>query len=465
MTTTTIFTLTVTDTQTGCTSEDEVLITVVGGLLNCSVSASPATICSSEQSQLNTAAYGGTGQFSFSWSSNPPGFNSQLPNPVVAPGQTTTYSVQVNDGENVVNGQVIVNVNQRPVPDAGPDQVITFGTPTTLQGSVSQGSGLYSYHWEPAEKLNFANIPNPATVNLYESVLFSLQVTDLATGCTSEQDDFILVSMAGSALSANPTAQPSTVCAGEPTRLFALAGGGTQSYIYSWTSNPPGFTSNVADPEVTPLITTIYTVSVNDGYNATTGNVTITVHQGPQINLIPDDPKVQRISSTEIGICVFDTITIDAGNQGASYLWSNGSVEQTIKIQTSGLSFDVQEYNVTVTNSATGCSNNSNIIAYFTFQNCSYGIDDINLNNCLQVYPNPSGDGLFNYQIQGLNGETKLEVFTSMGKLIYTDIISLDPGSTYTSALVLSNSTPGIYYLKLSNNEAVLLRKLIIQNQ
>jgi hypothetical protein len=464
MTTTTLFTLTATNIQTGCTSEAEMLLTVTGGVLFCYVSANPGAVCLGQQTSLMGQAYGGTGNYTYSWTSIPPGFTSTLQNPVVTPNQTTTYLFSVNDGETVVNNQVQITVHPLPVPDAGPNQVITYGTPTTLQGSVSQGTGPYLYQWEPADKLISANVPNPTTLNLYESTLFTLHVTDLGTGCVCAQTDFVSIAMEGDALSTNPAAQPGIVCAGQPVHLLALAGGGTQNYTYSWTSNPPGFNSNLAEPVVTPLITTVYTVVVNDGFNSTTGNVTVSVNQLPLISLLPvNNPQVQIISPTEIGICVFDTVTINAGNPGSTYLWSNGSVEQTIGIQTSGLGFDLQEYNVTVTNPATGCANNAGISVYFTFQNCSYGIDDEDFSNHLKVYPNPSGDGLFNYQIEGLKGETALEVYSSRGNPIYKEIFTLFPGNTFSSTLFLNNTTPGIYYLRLTNSGAVILRKLIIQ--
>ncbi len=466
MTTTTVFILTVTNIQTGCTNEAQMLLTVTGGVLFCYISADPNEVCFGDQTQLLAQAYGGTGEYSYLWSSNPPGFSSSLPDPVVAPVQTTTYLLSIDDGENIVNNQVEITVHPLPVPEAGPNQVITFGTPTTLQGSVSQGIGPYLYQWEPADKLITPNVPNPTTLNLYESTIFTLHITDLGTGCVCDQTDFVTITMEGDALNTSPAAQPGTICSGLPVSLLAVAGGGTHNYTYSWSSDPPGFTSNVAEPEVSPLITTVYTVVVNDGFNTTSGSVTVTVNPLPQISLLPvSNPKVQIISPTEIGICVFDTITIDAGNPGLNYLWSNGSDEQTIRIVTSGISFDIQEYDVTVTNPATGCADNAHITAYFTFQNCSYGIDDEEFNNRFRVYPNPSADGLFNYQIDELKGETLLQVYSSWGKLILTEKISPVPGSPYSSTLNLRNATHGVYYLKLTNEEAVILKKLIIQKQ
>ncbi len=383
---------------------------------------------------------------------------------IVSPPTPREYCVSVTDncGNNLTDC-VFVNVFQLTA-GAGPDQVITYGTPTTLHGSVMQGTGPYQYQWEPSDKLVSATGPNPTTLNLYESTVFTLLVTDLGTGCVSEQPDFVTVSLEGEAVSAHPAAQPDTVCSGSSANLFTLPGGGTNNYTYQWASDPPGFTSTLANPEVSPSVTTVYTVMVNDGYNSSNALVTITVNELPQISLLPlDDPRVQIISPTEIGICVFDTIKLNAGNPGFAYLWNNGSVDQTISIQTSGLSFDFQEFEVSVTNPTTGCTGTSNIDAYFTFQNCSYGIDDKEFSNNLQVFPNPSGDGLFYYKIEKLEGETELQVYTSPGKLIQSEMISIVPGSTYSSTLILRNRMPGIYYLKLTNQEAVILRKLIIQ--
>lgn len=464
MNTTTTFTLTVTNLATGCIGTSDVLVTVIGGVLACSASANPSTICSGDQTQLHALAYGGTGTFTYSWSSNPAGFSSSLPDPVVVPNQTTTYILTVEDGETIVTDNIVVNVNPLPVPNAGSDQIITYSTTTTLQGSATQGTGPYSYQWEPSNKLVLANVQNPTTVNLYAPTVFSLEVIDLGTGCASDQPDFVTVSLDGDALNVNPSAQPNTICSGQSIQLFSLASGGTNTYTYSWTSNPPGFTSNLEQPTASPLINTVYTVVVNDGVNNITGNVSVTVNQLPLISLLPDnDPKIQIISPTEIGVCVFDSVTIDAGNVGSTYLWSNGSVDQSITIQTSGISFDMQEYEVEVTNQTSGCSKSANITAYFTFTNCSYGTDEKDLGNRLQVYPNPSVDGLFNYLIMGLKGNADIEVFTAQGNVIYTENISLNAGSTHKSNLMLNNKAKGVFYLRLTNAETVILKKLIIQ--
>lgn len=459
---TTLFTLTITDTQTGCTGEDEVLVNVTGGPLGCIASATPSSICIGEQTTLHCLAYGGEGTYTYLWTSNPPGFNSYLANPVVTPDQTTTYTVQANDGINDVSSSVTIIVNPLPVPDAGDNQIIIYGTPTVLEGSVSQGTGPYEYQWEPAEKLINANIQNPTTKYLYESTVFSLRVTDLGTGCESEGTDLVTITLSGDALSANPTAEPSTICAGDEVQLFAAAGGGTTNYSYSWTSNPSGYTSTSANPLVSPTVTTTYRVTVTDGFNIANGNVTVTVNQAPEINLLPqNDPKVQIISPTEIGVCVFDSVIINAGNPGAEYLWSNGAIGQSITVLTSGISYDQQNYSVTVTNPVTECVGVADIIIYFTFSNCSYGIEETNSYD-FSFYPNPSGDGNFNINFGRLQGNITLEIFNSQGSVIQREEFK-SAGTGSGSFFTIKESTPGIYFVKVTNDETVFLQKLIIK--
>lgn len=466
MTTTTTFTLTATDLQTGCTGSDQVLIDVLGGLLNSSASASPGIVCSGNQTQLSAQAYGGTGDYTFSWTSNPVGFTSNLQNPVVAPSVTTTYFVEVFDGETTVSSQVVVDVNARPVPNAGPDQVITNGTPAQLAGSASAGSGIYEWQWQPADKLNFANIPNPTTVYLYESTSFTLSVKDLITQCTSFQPDVVLITISGDALAANPTAQPAVICAGETTQLFSLAGGGTQNYTYTWTSNPPGFNSSQANPIVSPTTTTTYQVNVSDGFNNATGSIQVLVNSLPSINLIPNDPKVQPISANEIGVCVFDTVSINASDPAvlqASYRWSNGATTQSIDVLSSGISFDLRQFNVEVTNLATGCKNTADIIIYFTFSNCSYGIDEPEAENRLRIYPNPAENGLLNYSLEGITGEIELDVYTQSGKLIHSERFTLTPGQVRSAEVRLSAYPAGVYFIRLSSAETLIHKKFLIK--
>ena len=136
---TTTSTLMVTDNTSGCQAFATVQVFTTGGTLSATATATPATICQGTQSTLQALPSGGTGSYTYSWTSNPAGFTSTLQNPVVSPTVTTTYSLVVNS---TVNATVVVNVNPLPtIPGS-----IT-GTPT-----VCQGAQQISY--------SFANVTN-----------------------------------------------------------------------------------------------------------------------------------------------------------------------------------------------------------------------------------------------------------------------------------------------------------------
>jgi len=76
--------------------------------------ADPAVICAGESSQLNAEAMGGTGNFTYFWTSIPEGFTSTDPNPMVTPEDTTIYIVDVFDGIFTVTDSTTVNVSPLP---------------------------------------------------------------------------------------------------------------------------------------------------------------------------------------------------------------------------------------------------------------------------------------------------------------------------------------------------------------
>ena len=72
--------------------------------------ATPSSILNGNSSQLNATASGGSGNYTYSWTSNPAGFTSTQQNPVVSPTVTTQYTVTANDGAGNANGSTTVTV-------------------------------------------------------------------------------------------------------------------------------------------------------------------------------------------------------------------------------------------------------------------------------------------------------------------------------------------------------------------
>jgi hypothetical protein len=136
LTTTTIFTLLVTNLGSLCQNSDEVVVTITGGPLNANPLAIPSTICLGGSSQLYSNAGGGSGNYTYEWTCNPPGsppWSSTLPNPIVTPDTTTHYLVEVYDGFNNTIGTTVVTVFPEPTATiSGGDTLCGTGALTML---------------------------------------------------------------------------------------------------------------------------------------------------------------------------------------------------------------------------------------------------------------------------------------------------------------------------------------------
>lgn len=460
LTTTTEFTLTATDVN-GCENDDEVTVTITGGPLSSIVSVSDDKICYGEETTLEAVPTGGSGFYTYSWTSNPPGFTSDLKEITVMPFESTTYHCAVFDNFNTFNASKQVIVNENPVVHAIDDFTIPYGTSTTLTSTVTGGHPFYQYQWGPLGYIQSPASATTQTTNLYNSQIFNIKVTD-AEGC--EGGDIVSVSLSGGPLSTNPTAVDSVICRYETTQVRALAGGGSGNYTFQWTSKPAGFTSADSVINVTPSATTMYYVKVDDGYNIYNDSVQVKVNQLPVIDLIDENNPIINIMGTDqIGLCVFDSLVLDAANSGCNFLWSNGLTSQTNTIATSGISYDMQVYSVQVTNPSTGCVNDSELTIYFNFSNCSYGIEENDSNDRIRIYPNPSENGVFSYELMKLKGSVNIQVFTSYGKLISENEYRIPTLDTFKGELDLSQFAAGVYFFRLVNDDAVLLKQLIIQ--
>jgi hypothetical protein len=71
---------------------------------------------------------------------------------------------------------------------------------------------------------------------------------------------------------------------GSNSQLNANASGGSGTYSYAWASNPAGFTSTIANPIVTPLQNTVYSVLVTNSGETLGNSVTVSVFPGPAVS-------------------------------------------------------------------------------------------------------------------------------------------------------------------------------------
>jgi len=138
----TTFTLRITDSK-GCIGNDQMTVMLSGSAIAVNAIATPDEICAdTSQSQLNAITTGGSGLYSYTWTSNPagsPAWSSMLQSPMVSPDVTTTYTVVANDGFNTATASVTVLVHPLPlvyaVTGGGSYCYAGAGAPIGLSGS------------------------------------------------------------------------------------------------------------------------------------------------------------------------------------------------------------------------------------------------------------------------------------------------------------------------------------------
>lgn len=346
-------------------------------------------ICSGTTLDLTSLPGGAT---SYSWS-GPNSFTSTLENPIitnVTAADSGTYTVTVTANGCISSKSTSVHIKQSPIITSGPFS-IPNGTSTTLNTTVSGGSGSYTYNWAPSTYISGSTtIQNPVTTNLSVTTVYTVTVTDATTGCTGTEQ--VIVNVTGSPLDINTvTATPSSICYGDSTLIQATATGGSGSYTYLWSPATGLSNSTISNPIASPTITTSYTVTANDGSNTASSQVNITVYPLPTASASHSGP-----------VCTNNTLSLTSGG-GTTYSWSGpnsfSSLSQNPSI--TGLTpLATGTYIVTVTDS-NGCSATAQTIVNV---NVSPTANATNNTPCEGQPLNLSSGGGVNYSWSGPNG-------------------------------------------------------------
>lgn len=207
------------------------------------------------------------------------------------------------------------------------DASIDFGTLKKWTLLYAKEANTVTYSWSPSSGLSANNIKSPVA-NPTATTTYTLTVTD-AYGCTAT--DNITINVPGGPPSVN-LGPDLTHCG--PKVLNA----GNPGSTYLWSDASIGQT-------LTATSSGTYFVEVNNGCAIAKDTVVLTINPAPTVNL-----------GADIAQCGGSTL-LNAGNAGATYLWSDASTNQTLNVSASGT------YSVIVTN-AQSCQGKDTVIVY-----------------------------------------------------------------------------------------------------
>ena len=396
-----------------------------------------------------------------------------------------TYSVTVTD----INGctatdAVTVTENALPAVNLGNDAAYCAGTPFSLTLDA-QNTGA-AYLWNDGTTAQTLTVTTAGT--------YSVTVT--ANGCSANDEITITENAAPTVDLGNDAAY----CAGTPFSLTLDAQNAGASYLWNGGTTAQTLTVTVAGT---------YSVTVTvDGCSATDA-VTITENALPVVNLGNDAAYCAGTAFS---------LTLNAQNTGATYLWNGGSISQTLTVTTAGtysvtvtdahgctgtdaitvsenalptvdLGSDITAqappavlsagsgfaaylwqpggqttaqisvnqtgtYHVTVTD-ANGCTASDSVKVTFTYAS----VTEQTATTAISVYPNPSAGTV--YVQMDHNGPVSLDILSINGQTVYTQKqAAYISGQTVT--LDLSHLTPGVYILRLAGAGITARERIVI---
>jgi hypothetical protein len=412
------YTVTISD-DNGC---DTILTSTVDQPDSISITISGTDLlCNNDSTGTASAmATGGTGTLVYTWSNNETGMN-------ISPLSSGSYTVTVSDANGCAN-DASITLSEPTVLSASTDvlfEPLCNGDETGIIMATGDGGTLpYTIAW--------SNADTTFTINDLGAGNFSATITD-SNGCSISTADTINQPDALSLVFDVTNA----ICSYDTNgSMEAAVDGGTSPFAYTWST---GDSINTIEE----LVIGTYTITITD----TNGCVII-----DSADVDYDSEALPLNLPSEAAVCKPFSITLDAGLEASSYLWSTGDTSSSIQVFNGGL------YGLVVSN-AEGCVSTDTTLVFE--QNC-VGIDEIADNMDVTIYPNPNR-GVFTLNIENVNADRVSVKFTSLdGKIVRDEFIQLSSGAA-TEEFRFNAIGKGIYFMTIMSQTQSITKRVIIQ--
>ncbi|MAT55933.1 MAG: hypothetical protein CMN32_15780 [Saprospirales bacterium] len=259
--------LLVTNTLTGCTNTDEVIVPEDVVLPSVNILTPSVLTCAITNIQLDAAGTSAGSEFNYQWSTldgNIVSGGTTLEPVIDQPG---TYELLVTNSINGCTSVESVTVDQdieAPVADAGAGSTLSCAMPTfILDGSGSSSGGIFTYEWSTVNGsiVNSADTPTP-TIDAPGT--YQLLVTNTLNGCTST--DQVVIDLDNSLPTAIIQEPGKLTCAVTTIQLSANASQGNE-FQYEWTTPNGNIVSG--STTLTPVVDQpgVYVLMVQNNQN------------------------------------------------------------------------------------------------------------------------------------------------------------------------------------------------------
>ena len=259
------------------------------------------------------------------------------------------------------------------------------------------------------------------------------------------------------------SATPDTLCLGasQSTQLNAEPWGGSFAYTYSWTSDPPGFTSDQKSPVASPLVSTKYFCTVNDGTQSKADTVSVTVMPAPT-----------AYAGKDTSYCWFIPVFIVSGEATnyTSTRWttagdgnfSNPSILTTTYVPGSE---DRSSGSVTLTLSASilgECPDTTSDDVLIILDPCPGISEPAAVSLGVTIQPNPANDIILLAIIGHRNSATTISITDIQGRKVFSENLKPE-GIKMTRRIDVSGYSKGVYLVKVQTDNDFVTERLVIQ--
>jgi len=412
-------------------------------VLQVSASADAYEICNGSSTILHANPSGGSGSYTFAWTSNPAGFTSSEENPSVSPTVDTIYTVLVSDGVDTASSDVtitVIDVLGDPDMPTGDTVLCQDAVNTTYTTNPVTGATSYDWTIDPIAAGTITGTNVTAEVNWSAGFSGAVSISVNAVNICGSGSESDLLSVTINPLPTVSLDAFDGVCLNLPA--FPLSGGSPLGGIYSGV----GVSNNEFNPAVagvgTHTITYTY-VDANTCENYATESITVypipTVTLSPFADVYDNDPPFELTGGSPLG-------GIYSG-PGVS----NGFFDPAV----AGVGIHTITYTYSDANS---CENT----AQQTIEVIStIGIEDLLNDISFNIYPNPNKGTLFVDINSKENKNLSISFYNQLGVKVKSETISVT--STHRSEFDLKEFAQGVYFISINGEKLNFVRKIIVQ--
>ena len=423
-----VYTVTVTSVDGGCTSTQQIVVNMEGSDMTATATAEPGEICEDGTTTLHAYPINGTGNYTYNWTPANLLNNASVQHPIATPplGQTE-FSCTISDG--IATQIVNVTVTVYPKEEQDLYESICANETYNFFGQVLNTSGVYTHHLQTqhgCDSLLRLNL----TVNPLDAYEFTVPIEESCDEYFWDPQGHEIVATDHDGLT------------------YDLSGDYERTY-----KNHMGCDSVVkmhVQFNYTPAPTPIYPMDPDN--TAPHWVVTATEFQinTYRFHLWDTNPN-----------CYWDSITWEFENPGLQWLLEPDTTTQP-KGQNCTL-YVMEHVDDTVWLSAKAYNRCApqGIASRYWFVCSFHGLDESILSS-FSVLPNPN-NGQMTLNFQHLTGKIGVKVYDMRGMII-DDFQTTNYNDSSTYHYDMKSKANGVYFFVVTSKEGILTKKVVIFN-